>query len=744
MITNKIKYKGIAGAVSDQDIQDGWLDELTNMRHRDEKLQPVGHPTKLYNLPDREPGQEINYLQIWNHVQDDINNFIGLTDSYELRLIDMELGSSELIKAYSGNVDIVFLKRFMIIIRKTGMDRFLFKNNDYKSFTITREPVFLLTVSGEEAIWNNSDYATTADAILGKYFARLNTISKENKFTGGLMLRAAYKLFDGSYILHTLPYFLSIENHKITLSRHYDKARIEFYAGKAKVTFNAGDYSAMTGNKDVIQSVTLFATKPQTLIEISEDTITDDKLEEWYIEIGDGKFIFLNNKLEVSEDFKNLQDPASWYKVGEYSFSGILDGEVTTEDIDLDGFYQDYATRETMIIDQFSHHSLSSNFAMNYNSRLILADTKQTLALKTIYKHPAGELITKEDGLTWILTKQSGTADLAIKFIIDTENGEKDVWTYQMVNIWSSNPYMFEEEIVFRGIIGYPDKRAKECKIYVLDDGVYKRLISLKLTASKYMNFAYYHTDKFNSWKFTELIGTLLTGGALWNFNMIWLGYYRTGLLKLPVTNPLNTEIPPDNEIIDTNRIQISEVNNPFYYPAENSYQVGTGTILACETNTEPLSTGQYGEYPLIVFTTKGIWTLFQGQGDVLFSSVKPLNGEVAISKDQIISTGTGVTYSTERGLYLIEGRTVTDLTQLLRGLPNLDIQAVNNYILRLNHINLVQLVDSLSLIDAKGYTLGAKTGFDKKNNELYVTNNNYNYSYVFSFESKLWHKTSE
>jgi hypothetical protein len=49
-----------------------------------------------------------------------------------------------------------------------------------------------------------------------------------------------------------------------------------------------------------------------------------------------------------------------------------------------------------------------------------------------------------------------------------------------------------------------------------------------------------------------------------------------------------------------------------------------------------------------------------------------------------------------------------------------------------------------LSTIDAKVYISGAKIGFDKKNNELLVTNNTYDYSYVFSFESKLWHKISE
>jgi hypothetical protein len=33
MIAQKIKYKGIARAASDQEIQDGWLDELINLKY---------------------------------------------------------------------------------------------------------------------------------------------------------------------------------------------------------------------------------------------------------------------------------------------------------------------------------------------------------------------------------------------------------------------------------------------------------------------------------------------------------------------------------------------------------------------------------------------------------------------------------------------------------------------------------------------------------------------------------------
>jgi hypothetical protein len=54
----------------------------------------------------------------------------------------------------------------------------------------------------------------------------------------------------------------------------------------------------------------------------------------------------------------------------------------------------------------------------------------------------------------------------------------------------------------------------------------------------------------------------------------------------------------------------------------------------------------------------------------------------------------------------------VTDLTQLSKGLSNLDIQGVENFLLRLNHINLSQIISFLSKVDAKVYILDAKIRF--------------------------------
>jgi hypothetical protein len=70
----------------------------------------------------------------------------------------------------------------------------------------------------------------------------------------------------------------------------------------------------------------------------------------------------------------------------------------------------------------------------------------------------------------------------------------------------------------------------------------------------------------------------------------------------------------------------------------------------------------------------------------------------------------------------------VTDLTKLSKGLPNLDIQDVENFSFRLNHVSLVQIVNSLSKVCQKDYISGVncKIGFDKKNNELIVTNHRF------------------
>ena len=46
MKTARITYKGIARGASEQQIEDGYLEELINLRHRSGKLTTIGDPYK--------------------------------------------------------------------------------------------------------------------------------------------------------------------------------------------------------------------------------------------------------------------------------------------------------------------------------------------------------------------------------------------------------------------------------------------------------------------------------------------------------------------------------------------------------------------------------------------------------------------------------------------------------------------------------------------------------------------------
>ena len=55
-------------------------------------------------------------------------------------------------------------------------------------------------------------------------------------------------------------------------------------------------------------------------------------------------------------------------------------------------------------------------------------------------------------------------------------------------------------------------------------------------------------------------------------------------------------------------QIFTSVVNNPFVFEASGDNTVGTGRIIDIAANTEAVSQGQFGQYPLLVFTSEGIY----------------------------------------------------------------------------------------------------------------------------------------
>lgn len=116
-----------------------------------------------------------------------------------------------------------------------------------------------------------------------------------------------------------------------------------------------------------------------------------------------------------------------------------------------------------------------------------------------------------------------------------------------------------------------------------------------------------------------------------------------------------------------SNKIYTSEVDNPFSIGVENINTIGTGDILAVSTATKALSQGQFGQFPLYVFCSDGIYTMQVGDTGT-FSSIHPVSRDVCNNPASVTQLDSAVVFTTGKGLMLLEGSTVTLISEKMDG----------------------------------------------------------------------------
>ena len=720
METTRMQIKGLVRNKGLNEFADGDCQEIINMRYRDNAWRPIIDPQFI-----KVGAFDNTYRAIWLHVQDNVRNYIAWDTAGRLVMLNSNTWAETLIKDYgTAEIDVKFLKRFMLVISQDGIDKWIWKHLEsvYYLANIVNPP--LLTMKTGSAMGANirTETATTAEALLGKYRKLLIEINQQDgMLEGGIMWRIAYKLYDGSYVLHTLPEYLRIAALGSEIQKVGSEYRINFWADYIYAEIDRVYYQTFAGLKDIISSIAIFACKNERLHTVDEFTITDSLLEG-----VTAITTFASIPLPINNDFPKMADPKSWYKVHEIAFVQAIDPNVgTTEAIDMKGFVRDYAARETMPVDSFSHHRLTANSSFIYNDRLILGDTITHLGdydidTQFIFSKALSFSGRRQD-YVFASFKES-----YLLVSLSTDNGV----VYKLIQVMGGYATKGGKlYIIFlTPVIGYPDARATEIKLLTKENNTWYITAEMPLTKSLHDNYSYYHTRDFDA---------ALPFSDDKNYNLI---------IKEVVFNAekiINIEVYATKPLTDNNRVQLSELRNPYFFPVKNSYQVGTGKVLAMGANTEPLSTGQFGQFPLSVFTSKGIWALEQGQGDVIFAAISPLSGDVILNKDQVVSVGNGVVFTTNRGVFAISGKQLAQISEALEGPVFADFTANDHFQNFIDSTNLVALLPYISADDALTYISGAKAGFDKVNNELYFTRPGYFYSYVFNFESNTWHKIS-
>jgi hypothetical protein len=187
--------------------------------------------------------------------------------------------------------------------------------------------------------------------------------------------------------------------------------------------------------------------------------------------------------------------------------------------------------------------------------------------------------------------------------------------------------------------------------------------------------------------------------------------------------------------------INVSAQNNPFVFPVNNSYAVG-GKIIDVATSYLPIGSTKVERYPISIFTSNGIFALGQGDKSVLYgktTAVSPL-----VITGRAVPTPPGIFFISSNNLYVISEGEAIDVSEAFRGERETrlrEIEAYKTLCLNSGHNILYDFTDLVSAIDFKDFINNSVLVYDAFENELYISNKDQKYSYVFNLDSKQFHK---
>lgn len=701
-----VSFTGITRNTDDTISNDGECRDLLNLRIENGALRPVPPPSLKDKL-------EKKYTLVFRHIGASYANYICVND-YEIDayLVEGGIYKMETLPRADNSIkvnDIQVIGNTLAVITEIGIEYYLFKNKKYKylgnkpPFPIIQFKLYSQETKTEN-LWCDIDPAIRTEPNMTYTFDSTNRTKVTNALTGAInrmmaeanqegyfvfpvIVRYALRLFDGNYILHSSPIVLLTEqkipaNISVTKAQDSngdDKHFTDFYydaiVHKHQLNFHA-NFENIEEWEDIITSIDVFVSKQIRTVDLNSD-ITSFKTG------SDRKNVTITLNEYGDEKIKeNILSASIFYKI--HSFS-LMDSQ--TGYIQKEGMLDNLELKETLPDDPFSHNNITG-VSYVYNSRLHIGAVKSKLTPML----PAWIFVNTNlrlfDVAANVIQSTIGTTEVHIA----TDSGEKIV----------SGKFTIPSFRGFTPMISYPDHRAKKI-IWNINIGGkdYHKIFIMK--PHPYLNISY-------------CMNTLGPMG---------LEEFQEGIYEISENNDI--EYTP-------NKIKVSEVNNPFYFPVKNTYTPSNGEIIAMCSNTADISTGQFGQYPLYVFCDDGINAMFVGDGNIVYSRSAPVSRDVCVNKN-VLSIDNAVIFISEQGVMAISGSRIDKISTALEGeTPESD--RIIAKILTL--CNTYSIPD-----DLLNYMNNYDMGFNYPKREILISNPQKNYSFVYSMNYGCWYRRS-
>ena len=177
----------------------------------------------------------------------------------------------------------------------------------------------------------------------------------------------------------------------------------------------------------------------------------------------------------------------------------------------------------------------------------------------------------------------------------------------------------------------------------------------------------------------------------------------------------------------------LSKFSNPFVFGTEDVISFD-GKVINTAVITHPLSQGQVGQFALYVFTSEGIFALSVNE-EGKFMSKSVVSRDVLLSKTALVAIEQGVFFVTKKGVMLLQGMTITDISKNMIGRQYVLDTALNNMI---PSACSGFVADSMPFMN---FMASCHIAFDYTGKRLIFFNATKAYQYVYMFETETWHK---
>lgn len=749
MPIKRIQLRGISRTPSDRMVEDGGCAESLNVHLDNTETVAMVKPTMINDTAEDEQGNPLfpsadpmntPWECVYLHKTDRYTRAICLVDNDLAVYVNgqfqtiLDLQSDEVFKGITsvGNTVIVATDKdnyyllfkdhqYNYIGNRIPMPNVEFATHHYDSSEDpgpgVQSKVNLMTLPGAEGAevgsmlaWNhlvweeaakeianderNDFYKEAITAFWDQVGILRNKFNKWGYFCEPVLVRYAIRLYDGTYIGHSVPILLGssalhknwmeawgsyVEPTAGTITASAMNFRLHPYKATAYLkSWNSSDWLDIIAGIDVFVSTGINNPVINSDLKAFSGVSSDD--------------IVFNGQDEGDLTKDLILSKGNFYRIASFGVRELQRLQ-TGYDLLTKLEFADSAVlveQPELSADYMTSHKFAGEDIFTYNKRLSMSKIRVT------YPEPYAYFCAPTDD--YILADDYS---FVFQFKMQRDNEQYTVRS----NVVSSTKIM-----AAMAWIAYPSPDCISVDIEVYKNDVPQLVRTLAMAQHPHLNcsYAYYGINEF-----------LHQAGD------------HSGD-DLP--DPLGDTYVVNNEFMQ------SLVNNPFAFAIEDRITIGGGVIMKVVPATKPLSTGQFGQFPYYAFTTDGIYAIaLSNTGS--FVSASQVSRDICIAPNSITQLDQAIAYLTDKGLMLLTGSDNVCLSEYMNGKHYVaedgvvDMLSVNTCPWK-NYVDLIS--DGSSFMQ---FMQTARMIYDYAGRRLLCFSKEDDYAYAYYFDTKTWHK---